>query len=227
MPVTTLLKAIGLSNEDILKQFFQFDTFHLSGKGSELDFVPERLRARWRASTSRQRRQGRRRQGQGITARHVRELVDGHVKRIAVPNEYIVGRTLATNVIDTTTGEILAKANDELTDESLQKLLDAGVASIQTIYTNDLDQGPFISQTLRTDDTPTSTRPGRHLPDDAPRRCRRRSHAPDGDSHSALLPYRLGAACFASAAEVCASSEHHPVGRPWPRIVRGCAASAR
>jgi len=42
--VTTLLKAIGLSNEDILKQFFQFDTFHLSGKGSELDFVPERLR---------------------------------------------------------------------------------------------------------------------------------------------------------------------------------------
>ena len=155
MPVTTLLKAIGLTNEDILKQFFQFDTFHLSAKGSDLDFVPERLRgemARFdiigkdgKVVAAKDKR---------ITARHVRELVDGHVKRIAVPNEYIVGRTLATNVIDTTTGEILAKANDELTDESLQKLLDAGVASIQTIYTNDLDQGPFISQTLRTDDTP-------------------------------------------------------------------------
>ena len=89
-----------------------------------------------------------------ITARHVRELVDGGVKRIAVPNDYIVGRTLATNVVDTSTGEIIAKANDEITDESLQKLLDAGVKDIQTIYTNDLDQGPFISQTLRTDDTP-------------------------------------------------------------------------
>ena len=51
MSVTTLLKAIGLTNEDILRQFFVFDTFHLSAKGAQLEFVPERLRARWRAST--------------------------------------------------------------------------------------------------------------------------------------------------------------------------------
>src|SRR5512135_514694 len=44
MPVTILLKAIGMKNEDILREFFQFDTFHLGDKGSELDFVPERLR---------------------------------------------------------------------------------------------------------------------------------------------------------------------------------------
>src|SRR4029079_19106831 len=44
MPVTTLLKAIGLTNEDILKQFFQFDTFHLAKGGAQLEFVPERLR---------------------------------------------------------------------------------------------------------------------------------------------------------------------------------------
>src|SRR5438132_1549592 len=44
MPVTTLLKALGLSNEQILKEFFSFDTFHLSKKGIELEFVPERLR---------------------------------------------------------------------------------------------------------------------------------------------------------------------------------------
>jgi len=44
MPVTTLLKAIGLTNEDILKQFFAFDSFQLSKKGSHMDLVPERLR---------------------------------------------------------------------------------------------------------------------------------------------------------------------------------------
>jgi DNA-directed RNA polymerase subunit beta len=155
MPVTTLLKAIGLTNEDILKQFFVFDTFHLGAKGSELDFVPERLRgemARFdvlgkdgKVVAAKDKR---------ITARHVRELVDSGIKRIAVPNEYIVGRTLATNVVDKTTGELIAKANDEITDESLGKLHDAGVTSVQTIFTNDLDMGPFISQTLRTDDTP-------------------------------------------------------------------------
>ncbi|HQR12656.1 MAG TPA: DNA-directed RNA polymerase subunit beta [Casimicrobiaceae bacterium] len=155
MPVTTLLKAIGLTNEDILKQFFVFDTFHLGVKGSELDFVPERLKgemARFdvlgkdgKVVAARDKR---------ITARHVRELVDSGLKKIAVPNEYILGRTLATNVIDKTTGELIAKANDEITEDLLAKLLDASVATVQTIYTNDLDMGPFISQTLRTDDTP-------------------------------------------------------------------------
>jgi DNA-directed RNA polymerase subunit beta len=158
MPVTTLLKAIGLTNEDILRQFFVFDTFHLSPKGAQLEFVPERLRgemARFdvlgkdhKVVVPRDKR---------ITAKHIRELVEGGVKRIAVPNDYIVGRALATNIVDKTTGEVLAKANDEITDELLQKLMDAGVATIETIYTNDLDQGAYISQTLRSDDTPDQT----------------------------------------------------------------------
>ncbi len=92
-----------------------------------------------------------------ITAKHIRELVDAGVKKIAVPNDYIVGRALATNIVDKATGEVLAKANDEITDELLQKLHDAGVASVETIYTNDLDQGAYISQTLRADDTPDQT----------------------------------------------------------------------
>src|SRR5258705_8442922 len=158
MPVTTLLKAIGLTNEDILRQFFVFDTFHLSPKGAQLEFVPERLRgemARFdvlgkdhKVVVPRDKR---------ITAKHIRELVEGGIKKIAVPSDYIVGRALATNIVDKTTGEVLAKANDEITDELLQKLMDAGVATIETIYTNDLDQGAYISQTLRADDTPDQT----------------------------------------------------------------------
>ncbi len=156
MPVTTLLKAIGLSNEDILKEFFVFDAFHLNGKGGcSLDVVPERLRgemARFdvvgkdgKVIVAKDKR---------ITARHVRELVDGGVKRIAVPAEYVLGRMLATNVVDKATGEVIAKANDEVTEDVLKKLDAAGVAEIRTIYTNDLDQGPYISQTLKSDDTP-------------------------------------------------------------------------
>src|SRR5512141_2801486 len=158
MPVTTLLKAIGLTNEDILRQFFQFDTFHLTAKGPQLEFVPERLRgemARFdvigkdgKVIVQRDKR---------ITAKHVRELTDSGVKRVGVPTEYIVGRSLATDVVDKNTGEVLAKANDEITEEVLQKLADAGVGTLQTIYTNDLDEGAYISQTLRTDDTPDQT----------------------------------------------------------------------
>jgi len=115
MSVTTLLKAIGLTNEDILKQFFVFDTFQLAKGGAFLEFVPERLRgemARFdvvgkdnKVIVPRDKR---------ITAKHIRELVDAGIKKLAVPSEYIVGRALATNIVDKGTGEVLAKANDEI-----------------------------------------------------------------------------------------------------------------
>ena len=160
MPVTTLLKAIGLSNEDILKQFFHFDTFFLSKDASELDFVPERLRgemARFdiagkdgKVIVAKDKR---------ITARHVRELVDSGVKRIAVPNEYVVGRTLATNVVDTSTCEVVAKANEEITEDTLAKLQEAGVTEIKTIYTNDLTRVRSSRRRFAPTTRRTSTRP--------------------------------------------------------------------
>ena len=155
MPVTTLLKAIGLSNEQILAEFFQFDTFHAGKSGFTLELVAERLRGEMakfdiagpdgKVIVPKDKR---------ITARHVRELSEGGVKRIAVPGEYVLGRTLATNVVDKTTGELVAKANDEITEDLLKKIGDAGVAEFKTIYTNDLDEGPYIAQTLKSDDTP-------------------------------------------------------------------------
>src|SRR6202008_4819003 len=51
------------------------------------------------------------------------------------------------------TGEVVALANDELTEDTLGRLREGGIKEIQTLYTNDLDQGAYISQTLRTDDT--------------------------------------------------------------------------
>src|SRR5713101_669611 len=158
MPVTTLLKAIGLSNEDILKRFFAFDAFHLSKKGSHMDLMPERLRGEV-AKFDLVGKDGKVlvQKDKRITARHIRELADAGIKKIAVPNDYISGRTLAESVVNKDTGEILASANDEITEDLFNKLLEAGVANIHTIYVNDLDQGPYISQTLKLDDTPDQT----------------------------------------------------------------------
>src|SRR6516165_12272953 len=159
MPVTTLLKAIGLTNEDILKRFFAFDAFHLSKKAeSHMDLVPERLRGEV-AKFDLVGKDGKVivQKDKRITARQIRELAESGVKKIAVPNDYIVGRTLAEPVINKDTGEILASANDEITDELLNKLTEAGVTKVHTIYVNDLDQGPYISQTLKLDDTPDQT----------------------------------------------------------------------
>ena len=154
MPVTILLKALGYAPEQILKEFFTFDAFHLSPAAVEFELVPERMRgeiARFdiatkggKAIVAKDKR---------ITVKHVREMEQANLRRISVPEDFLIGRTLAHNVVDKETGEVVAGANDEVTDQLLAKLRAANVAQIQTIYTNDLDQGPYISQTLRIDET--------------------------------------------------------------------------
>jgi DNA-directed RNA polymerase subunit beta len=154
MPVTILLKAIGMTPEQILANFFVFDNFALRAEGAEMEFVAERLRgevARFDISD----KSGKTivAKDKRINAKHVREIEAAGIKQISVPEDYLIGRVLAKNVIDADTGEVIASANDELTEELLARLREAGVSDIQTLYTNDLDQGAYMSQTLRADDT--------------------------------------------------------------------------
>ncbi|KAA0072883.1 DNA-directed RNA polymerase subunit beta [Paraburkholderia sp. T12-10] len=154
MPVTILLKAIGLSPEQILANFFVFDNFTLMGEGAQMEFVPERLRgevARFDITD----RDGNVivQKDKRINAKHIRDLENAKTKFISVPEDYLLGRVLAKNVIDGETGEVIANANDEITESTLEKLREAKVKDIQTLYTNDLDQGPYISSTLRIDET--------------------------------------------------------------------------
>ncbi|MDB5796559.1 MAG: rpoB [Paucimonas sp.] len=154
MPVTILLKAIGMTVEQILANFFVFDNFTLRGEGAEMEFVADRLRgevARFDITD----RSGKVlvQKDKRVNARHVRDIEAAGITFISVPEDYLLGRVLAKNIVDSDTGEVIANANDELTEELLGRLRDANVQQIQTLYTNDLDQGAYISQTLRTDDT--------------------------------------------------------------------------
>jgi DNA-directed RNA polymerase subunit beta len=155
MPVTILLKALGYNPEQILADFFKTDTFHFASGEITVDLVPERLRGdtagfdfvtkAGKVIVQRDKR---------ITAKHVREIEQAGLKNITVPGEYLLGRALAHNVIDTDTGEILARANDEITEDLIDLFRGGKADQIHTIYTNDLDEGPYISQTLRIDETP-------------------------------------------------------------------------
>src|SRR5439155_11118241 len=75
------------------------------------------------------------------------------IKRITAPDEFFLGRTLAHNVVAKDTGEIIANANEEITETVLAKLRESKIDKVQTLFTNDLDQGPYVSQTLRADET--------------------------------------------------------------------------
>ena len=154
MPVTILLKAIGMNDEQILENFFGFDDFKLQAAGAQMNFVAERLKgevARFDITDkagnvviAKDKR---------INAKNIRDLEAAKTTTINVPDDYLIGRVVAKNIVDGDTGEVLATANEEITETLLANLREAGVKELQTIYTNDLDQGSFISQTLRIDET--------------------------------------------------------------------------
>ena len=156
LPVTILLRALGYSSEEILEMFFDTSTFHYKKGEYSLDLDPERLRGEIAVFDIVDKKgavvvaKGRR-----ITARHIRQLEKGKVTSLAVTSEYLIGRAVAKDIADPKTGELILECNAELTEENLLALNEAGIKEIETLYTNDLDCGSFISDTLRTDPSTT------------------------------------------------------------------------
>jgi DNA-directed RNA polymerase subunit beta len=155
LPVTIILRALEYSNEEMLDMFFEKNDFYLSKKDVKMSLVPARMRGETATFDIKVGRKLIVEDGKRITARHVREMEKSTAKTLVVPVEYLEEKILAHDIVDEETGELLASANDELTPEVIEALIEKGVEHIQTLYVNDLDQGPFISNTLRIDSSTT------------------------------------------------------------------------
>jgi len=154
LPATVLLRALGYSSEEILDMFFDVNEFQLNNANTfTMALIPERLRGDVASFDIKIGKKVIVEQGRRITARHIRELEKADMKELEIPAEYLFGRSLAKNFVDEKTGEVLVECNTELTPDILKTMLDAGATKIETIYTNDLDCGPFLSDTLRQDAT--------------------------------------------------------------------------
>ncbi|NND60839.1 MAG: DNA-directed RNA polymerase subunit beta, partial [Gammaproteobacteria bacterium] len=155
LPVTIILRALGLSDEDILGLFFETNKFTFTKSAVKLALVPSRLRGETATFDIVVKGDTLVETGRRITARHIRELEKSRVKTLEVPTDYLIGKTVAHDVVDTDSGEIVAKANDEITEEILEKLQESSVKELETLYINDYDNGPYISNTLRIDPSRT------------------------------------------------------------------------
>jgi DNA-directed RNA polymerase subunit beta len=157
LPATVLLRALGLTAEQILGIFFDANTFQLLEEGLRFDLVADRLRGET-ATFDIKDKKGKVlvEAGRRITARHIMSMNKAGLKTLDVVDDYVFGKTLARDIVDQGSGEIVANANDEITVETLEVMRKAGVKSFETLYTNDVDRGPYISQTLRADTTRTA-----------------------------------------------------------------------
>ena len=152
LPATIVLRALDYSTEEILALFFETDRIQLQPEGATISLVADRLRgqelefdivnARGTVIVEAENR---------LTARHIRKLEKAGLEEIKVPDSFLLERALSRDQVDTSTGELLASANDQITGELLESFRAAGLVEFETIYTNDLDHGPYISETMRVD----------------------------------------------------------------------------
>ncbi len=162
LPITQFLRSLfyvdGVERTDevILRTFFDTNQFKIS-KSKKITWkcIPERLIGERPtfdiagpdgliAET-----------GELITQRHVREMQALTRKDIEVNREFLVGQTIVSDITDPASGEILVACNTVMSDEDVERILEASIKKIETIYTNDLTQGSYIADTLRKDDAST------------------------------------------------------------------------
>jgi len=158
LPATVILRALGYSTEEILNLFYETNSFNIKQKSISLNLVPQRLRGEVAvldikdASGKVLVQAGRR-----ITARHVNLIEKAGIAELEVPVDYVLGRVLAHDVINPKNGNEIAKVNTNITLEHLALFEANDIKVIETLHINDIDCGPFISDTLKIDTSTNAT----------------------------------------------------------------------
>ena len=159
LPATVLLRALEFSSEEILGMFYENNSFKITQKKDQdaeikLKLVPARLRGEVLTFPINDKKgkliveEGRR-----ITSRHIRQMETAKLTALTISNDFLVGTSLAKDIVNEETGEVLFPCNAEITEELIAEFVEQSVKEFETIYTNDLDCGPFVSDTLRIDTT--------------------------------------------------------------------------
>ena len=153
IPATILLRGLGYDNEEMINIFFETNKFTLTPEQCLFHIVPERMRGEIAAFDIKHKDQVLVEEGRRITAKHIREMNKAGLTEVEVPREYLTGKILGHNLIDQATGELVANVNDELTSALIERCIDSGITEINTLFVNDLDNGPYISNAMRLDST--------------------------------------------------------------------------
>ena len=153
LPASIILRALGKTTEEILDIFFEKVNFEVKDQTLLMELVPDRLRGETASFDIEANGKVYVETGRRVTARHIRQLEKDGVDHIEVPVEYIVGKVASKDYINEATGEIIVGANQEISLEALANLSQAGHKALEVLFTNDLDHGPFMSETLRIDST--------------------------------------------------------------------------
>ena len=155
LAATILLRALGYSSDEILAMFFETTQVSHDDTGYRFDLIPERLRGETASLEIRSKDKIIVEAGRRITAKHIREIEKAGIKSLEIPADYLHGKVVAKTLLHPATGELVCECNTVITAEVLTRLQKAGIQAFEVLYTNELDRGPFVADTLRADSSRT------------------------------------------------------------------------
>ncbi|HLD99317.1 MAG TPA: DNA-directed RNA polymerase subunit beta [Bdellovibrionota bacterium] len=154
LPATIVLRAMSMSNYEILNYFYRIEKLILDKDGKYYKAVDLEILAGQRAEDDildpktgdiivKKNRK--------FTKAIIKRIDEAGIKRLEVPLEVVVNRIASEDIVDEKTGEVLLECNQELTEEKVKELRAKGVKEVKVIFTDNLTYGPFIRETLLAD----------------------------------------------------------------------------
>ena len=156
IPATIILRALEMSSEEILQSFYDIDEYEITKDEVSTKLIPSRLRGETLSVDLKVRTKVIVEANKRITARHIRELESSKIDVLKLSKDYLINKVTAKDVIDSETGEVLLPANSVIDTSTLELLEKHNISKLSCLYINELERGPYISNTLRND--PTSNR---------------------------------------------------------------------
>ena len=158
LPVTTILRALGMDNQAILNSFYETRQFKNTAKGWTAEFILDSWKGQKLPFDLVDAKSGKAvvEGGTKLTPRALKKLAEAGLKEIIVPEEFILGSYVASDLVNTKTGEIYAEAGDEISKDLLETLDEAGVKNIPVLAIDHVNVGAYIRNTLAVDKNVTA-----------------------------------------------------------------------
>ncbi|MBO1925177.1 DNA-directed RNA polymerase subunit beta [Thiomicrorhabdus sp. 6S3-12] len=157
LPVSVLLRAMGYSNEDILGLFTETNSIHVTKDAFMLDFNIAQFKGKEMPFDLEHDGEVLVAEGKKVTARTVKQVDAAGIKQVAVTPDYLLGKVLASGIVDESTGELVARTNEVLTADTIAKISNITGIEIKVLYIDELENGPYVSDTLNLDSTTSAT----------------------------------------------------------------------
>ncbi|HTM07638.1 MAG TPA: DNA-directed RNA polymerase subunit beta [Verrucomicrobiae bacterium] len=150
---TVLLRALGMTTEDLLNYYYTSDKIVLDGRKASLVFKPEHLIGVKAGADVRDPKSNDVivREGRKLTRILIRQMEQARIKQVPIALDDVVGRVAAHDIKDPATGKVVVECNQEITQEKLELLREKGINEIEVLFIEESRVGPYLRTTLLQD----------------------------------------------------------------------------